>query len=99
MSDALIVTLSLVLNAALPYFIVKCDLERLSAERLACAWTEASFLSAVILFGPLSLPIHFTKTRRSLRGVGLGVGLCVAAFLAQGLAAAVLSFVLGVVQE
>lgn len=99
MSEALIVALSLVLNAALPYWIVKRDLVRLDEERLARAWTEASFLSAVILFGPLSLPVHFTKTRRSLLGLGLGVGLCVAAFVAQALAVAASSFVLGVAQE
>ena len=99
MSEALIVALGLVLNAALPYFIVKHDLVRLNEERLARAWTEASFLSAVILFGPLSLPVHFTKTRRSLLGLGLGVGLCAGTFVAQGLAVAGLSFVLGVGQE
>jgi hypothetical protein len=98
-SEALIVTLSLVLNAALPYFIVKHDLVRLNEERLARAWTDASFLSAVIPFGPLSLPVHFTKTRRSLRGLGLGVGLCAAAFVAQGLVVAGSSWVLGVGQE
>lgn len=95
MFEALIVALSLVMNALLPYWIVRFDLRRLSAERLARAWTHASFLSAVIAFGPFSLPIHFAKTRRSLVGFGLGVGLAALSFAAQGLAAALLSAVFG----
>ena len=83
------------MNALLPYWIVRFDLRRLPAERLARAWTDASFLSAVLAFGPFSLPIHFAKTRRSLAGFGLGVGLAVLSFAAQGLAAALLGAVLG----
>ena len=95
MFEALVVGLSLILNALLPYLIVRRDLRGLSEERLARAWTDASFLSAVIAFGPLSLPVHFTKTRRSLLGFGLGVGLGFASLVAQGLAAALLSAALG----
>lgn len=95
MFEVLIVALSLLMNALLPYWIVRFDLRRLSAERLARAWTDASFLSAVLAFGPFSLPIHFAKTRRSLAGFGLGVGLAVLSFAAQGLAAALLGAVLG----
>ena len=95
MFEVLIVALSLVMNALLPYWIVRFDLRRLSAERLARAWTDASFLSAVLAFGPFSLPIHFAKTRRSLAGFGLGVGLAVLSLAAQGLAAALLSTLFG----
>jgi hypothetical protein len=87
-SEVLVVASSLTLNALLPYLIVRRDLRRLSGERLARAWTDASFLSAVITFGPLSLPIHFAKTRRSLSGFGLGVGLSALALAAQGVAVA-----------
>lgn len=95
MSETLVVTLSLILNALLPYLIVRHDLRRLSAERLARAWTDASFLSATLAFGPFCLPIHFTKTRRSLTGFGLGVGLAVLSLTAQAAAVALLSAVLG----
>jgi len=81
MAEVLIVALSFALNAALPYAIVKYDLKRLPPERLSRAWNEASFLSAVIVFGPLSIPVHFVKTRRSLVGLGLGLGLGVGAIL------------------
>jgi hypothetical protein len=95
MSEALILALSFVLNAALPYLIVKRDLKRLSAERLARAWPDASLLSAVFAFGPFSLPVHFAKTRRSWLGLGLGLAACAAVLLAQALLAAGLSWVLG----
>jgi len=94
-SEVLVVALSLALNALLPYLIVRRDLRGLSEERLARAWTEASFLSAVVAFGPLALPVHFAKTRRSLSGFGLGVGLCVLALGAQATVVALLSAAFG----
>jgi len=93
--ETLVVASSLILNALLPYWIVRFDLRRLSGERLARAWTEASFLSAVLAFGPFSLPVHFAKTRRSLVGFGLGVGLAVSTLAVQALVAALLSAVFG----
>lgn len=96
MSEVLVIALGFVLNAALPYLIVKRDLQRLTAERLSRAWNEASFLSAVIVFGPLSVPVHFVKTRRSWTGLALGLGLAAGAILCAGLAETCLSWVLGV---
>jgi hypothetical protein len=95
-SETLIVALSLLLNALLPYLIVRRDLSRLSEERLARAWTEASFLSAVFVFGPLSLPVHFSKTRRSALGFALGVGWFALAVAAQTAVSAALGAALGV---
>jgi hypothetical protein len=94
-SEILVFALGLTLNAFLPYLIVRHDLRGLPPERLARAWTDASFLSAVVSFGPLALPVHFAKTRRSLAGFGLGVGLAVLALAAQALAVALLSAALG----
>ncbi|MEI9953570.1 MAG: hypothetical protein WDO74_32460 [Pseudomonadota bacterium] len=95
MSELLVVASSLILNALLPYLIVRRDLRALSAERLARAWTEASFLAAVVTFGPLALPVHFAKTRRSLAGFGLGVGLGVLSLTVQAAAVALLSAAFG----
>ena len=96
MSEAFILVLGLVLNAVLPYLVVRYDVARLSEERLARSWPQASFLSAVFVFGPLSLPVHFAKTRRSLLGLGLGVLMCALTVLAQVLIASGLSLLLGV---
>jgi hypothetical protein len=93
--EVLVVAQSLVLNALLPYLIVRRDLRGLSEERLARAWTEVSFLSAVLVFGPFALPVHFTKTRRSLAGFGLGVGMAVLTLVAQACVTALLSAAFG----
>ncbi len=99
MSELLVVASSLILNALLPYLIVRHDLRGLSGEQLARAWTDVSFLSAVVAFGPLALPVHFAKTRRSLTGFGLGVGLGVLSLAAQALAVALLSAACGLSPE
>jgi hypothetical protein len=96
MGEILVVALSFVLNAAIPYAIVKYDLERLAPDRLSRAWNEASFLSAVVLFGPLSVLVHFAKTRRSLLGWALGLALAAGAILCAALAEAALGWALGV---
>jgi hypothetical protein len=96
MSEALILALSFALNTALPYAVVRYDLRRLSEERLARAWPDASFLSAVFAFGPLSVPVHFTKTRKSWAGFALGLAWCALTLLAQTAVVAGLSALLGV---
>jgi hypothetical protein len=96
MGEILVFAVSLVANAAIPYAIVKYDLERLSPERLSRAWNDASFLSAVVLFGPLSVLVHFARTRRSLAGWALGLGLAAGAILCGAVAQGALSLLLGV---
>ncbi len=72
----------IVLGILLPWWIVRRDMARLSEERLGRAWTEASFWMAIVVFGPLSLPFHFTKTRKNrLLGLLLGIGWMLAAFV------------------
>ena len=68
----MVFTLSFAIGIAVPAIIVRRDMARLSAERLARAWPEASFWSAVVVFGPLCLPIHFIRTRRDWTGLALG---------------------------
>ncbi|MES1173012.1 MAG: hypothetical protein ABUL62_01695 [Myxococcales bacterium] len=96
MAETLIVALSLVLNALLPYLIVRRDLAHLSEERLARAWPQASFLAAVYAFGPLSLPVHFGRTRRSLPGFALGVFWLALSLLAEAAVSSALGALLGV---
>ena len=73
MGEILLFTLSFALGIAVPALIVRRDLARLQGDRLARAWPDASLWSAVVVFGPLCVPIHFMRTRRSLWGVMLGL--------------------------
>jgi hypothetical protein len=72
-SEVLLFTLSFALGIAVPATIVRYDLTRLRGERLERAWPDSSLWSAVVVFGPLCVPLHFLRTRRSWGGLGLGV--------------------------
>jgi hypothetical protein len=69
----LLFTLSAVLGIAVPAVVVRRDLRHLSGEPLARSWPDASLWAAVVMFGPLCVPIHFIRTRRSWLGVGLAL--------------------------
>jgi hypothetical protein len=94
--SVLLLAFQLALGILVPWWILRRDLLQLDDERLGRAWTLPSFWSAIVLFGPLCLPFHFAKTRRSLRGLGLGLVWMVVAFAAIGVAAAALALLLGV---
>lgn len=94
--DVLLLCLDLALGILVPWWIVRRDLRKLDEVRLGRAWNEASFWSAIVLFGPLSLPFHFVKTRRTLLGLLLGLAWTVAAFFSIGLVASVAGLLLGV---
>ncbi len=81
------VALQIALGIALPVWVIRRDLRRLGPELLARAWPDASIWSAVAAFGPLSLVVHFARTRRSLLGFGLGIGWAAMALLAGALVA------------
>jgi len=72
-AEVLLVALELALGILVPWWIVRRDLARLKTQELDRAWNDASFWLAIVAFGPLCLPFHFTKTRRSLRGLLLGL--------------------------
>jgi len=71
--EILLFTHSFVLGILVPHDILRHDVEQLRGEALARAWPDASLWSAVVTFGPLCLPLHFIRTRRSWAGLGLGV--------------------------
>ena len=81
MGEVLLYTLSFALGIAIPALIVRRDVARLTGEPLARAWPDASLWAAVVVFGPLCLPVHFIRTRRSLLGIALGIGWLVGAVL------------------
>lgn len=96
MGEVLLFTLSFALGIAVPALIVRRDLTRLSGEPLARAWPDASLWSAVVVFGPLCLPVHFIKTRRSLLGLALGIGWLACAVLVISLPVELLAYLFGV---
>jgi hypothetical protein len=83
--EVLLYTLSFALGIAVPWKIVRRDLARLTGEALARAWPDASVWAAVVVFGPLCLPVHFIRTRRSWLGLALGLGWLAGAIVAISL--------------
>lgn len=65
--------LQLALGILLPWSVVRGDLRRLSPEQLARTWNPATFWCAIVVFGPLCIPVHFVKARRSIAGFVLGL--------------------------
>jgi hypothetical protein len=94
--EVLLFTLSFALGIAVPALIVRRDLTRLTGEPLARAWPEASLWAAVVVFGPLCLPVHFIRTRRSLLGIALGVAWLVGAVLLISLPIELLARLFGI---
>jgi hypothetical protein len=74
-------SLQIAVNIAVPYWIVRRDLRRLNREQLARSWNDATIWSAVVVFGPLCLPVHFARSRRSVFGLCLGLLATAAALL------------------
>jgi hypothetical protein len=96
LAEILLYLLSFGLGIAIPAAIVRWDVARLSGERLARAWPDASLWSAVVAFGPLCVPIHFLRTRRNWAGLDLALfWLAVTLFLVT-VPGAVLGWLLGV---
>ena len=94
--QVLLFTLSFALGIAVPALIVRRDLQKLTGEPLARAWPDASLWAAVVVFGPLCLPVHFIKTRRSWLGLALGLGWLACALVLITLPVEVLGGIFGV---
>ncbi len=92
----LLFALQMALGIVVPWGIVRRDLAGLDSLQLARAWPSVSFWMAIVAFGPLALPFHFTKTRRSLWGFCLGIFWMFIALIAIGLLATAAAAVLGV---
>jgi hypothetical protein len=95
MLDVVAVVLQLALGIAVPAWLLRFDEHRLSPAMLERAWPRASFWSAVVAFGPLCLPVHFVRTRRSVVGLLLGLLALIVALGVQILVGLALSFLGG----
>ena len=95
MADLVLLCTQLALNVLLPACLVRWDMRRLGPRELERVWNDASFWVAVVVFGPLCLPVHAVRTRRSLAGLGLGIAWLGGALLASILASLALATVLG----
>ena len=51
------------------FALLAWDEQRMTELQRERAWPVASRRAAVVLFSPLCVPLHFLRTRRSLRGV------------------------------
>ncbi len=89
----LIFVLSLVVSTGGAFYVVWRDDRTLTPEQEYRAWPETSRLAAVVAFGPLCLPIHFWRTRRSALGLALGFGYMIAITIASGLLGALIEFI------
>ncbi len=63
-------------------WVLRRDTRRLSPEQSARAWNTASRWAALGAFGPLCLIVHFTRTRRSIRGLAVGLAWFLAVMVA-----------------
>jgi hypothetical protein len=95
-AEVLLFALSIVLGILVPAGIVRWDLRRLTGENLARSWPDASLWSAVVVFGPLSVPVHFIRTRRSWAGLGLAAFWLVCALLLVTLPVEALGRIFGI---
>jgi hypothetical protein len=87
--------LDIVLGVVLTAWVVRRDMRWLPPERLARSWNDASFWSAVVAFGPLSIPVHFARTRRTVLGFCLGCLWASGVFVVLELVGSAVMWVLG----
>nr|PZN22670.1 MAG: hypothetical protein DIU78_15275 [Pseudomonadota bacterium] len=73
MLEVLHVLVQLLFGVAAPGLVIRRDIARLSPERWARSWNDATLWAAAAAFGPLALVVHFARTRRSFVGLGLGL--------------------------
>jgi hypothetical protein len=81
MTDVLDLVVSLLVGTVGTVLFVAWDERRLSPEAYERAWPLSTRLAAALAFGPFALPVHFYRTRRTVRGTLAGVGATLA-FLA-----------------
>ena len=82
-------------NIAAPYLVVRFDRKRLSRIELERGWNGPSFACAVYFFGPLCLPAHYWRTRRTPLALALGALATLSLFGAEWLLLSALEWAIG----
>lgn len=95
MAPVVLFAVELALTIALSWWVVRRDIRQLEPPELDRAWPDASFWSAIVAFAPLCIFVHFVKTRRSLKGVLLGLLWTAAVVVAVNQVSALLSRLIG----
>ena len=72
--EVLTLALAFALDISLSWAILRRDIARMPPEQRARSWGSASLGSALFLCQRWCLLVHFPRTRRSFRGLGLGLG-------------------------
>jgi hypothetical protein len=88
LAQVLSLAVQIALGILVPWWVVRRDMRQRPPEQLARAWNDASFWAAIVVFGPLCIPIHFIKTRRSWWSPFEGTDWMLAAVLAISLPSA-----------
>ena len=94
MAEVIQLIVSAGLQICLSFLLIRRDERQLTGTARARRYPEATFWVAVVVFGPLSIPIHFCRTRRRWTGLVLGLAWLSAVLGALLLAEVVLAFIL-----
>ena len=73
MNQVLVLSLLLPYYYLAPWWVIRRDMRRLPATKLARAWNSASLGSAILVCGPFCIPIHFIKVHGWLKGAPVGL--------------------------
>lgn len=94
MTELVALLVSMTLQIVVPFWVIRRDDRRLTGVAHARGFPAATFWIAVVVFGPLSIPIHFVRTRRNWVGLLLGLGWFVATLGLIVVAGLLLAFIL-----
>ena len=96
MAEIVDLLLSFAVTTTLIAVLLTKDERRLTPERLARAWPPSTKRIAIVFGGIFCIPIHFTRTRRSVLGFLIGLGWMVAVAVVTGVVSTAVGWALGI---
>jgi hypothetical protein len=94
MAEVLELVLSAALQICLTLWVVRRDERQLTGLEARRGFPPATFWVAVVAFGPLSIPVHFIRTRRNWSGLVFGLFWFIGTMVVIGLAGLFLAKIL-----